>query len=51
MKIKENKIAPNFKLPSTNGKIFELKKIKNKNTILYFYAALHTLCKFLMYCL
>ena len=37
MKIKENKIAPNFKLPSTNGKIFELKKIKNKNTILYFY--------------
>ena len=37
MKIKENKIAPNFKLPSTNGKIFELKKIKNKNIILYFY--------------
>ena len=37
MKIKENKIAPNFKLPSTNGKIFELKNIKNKNIILYFY--------------
>tara|TARA_Y100001970_G_scaffold140960_1_gene173602 strand:+ start:343 stop:810 length:468 start_codon:yes stop_codon:yes gene_type:complete len=36
-KIKEQKKAPNFKLPSTNGKIFELKKIKNKNIILYFY--------------
>ena len=37
MKISENKKAPNFKLPSTNGSIFELSKIKNKNIILYFY--------------
>ena len=37
MKISENKKAPNFKLPSTNGSIFELSKIKNKNVILYFY--------------
>ena len=36
-KIKEKVIAPNFKLPSTNGKVFELKKIRNKNIILYFY--------------
>ena len=31
------KKAPNIKVPSTNGEIFELKKIKNKYTILYFY--------------
>ena len=37
MKISENKKAPNFKLPSTNGSIFELSKIKNKNIILNFY--------------
>ena len=37
MKISENKKAPNFKLPSTNGSVFELSKIKNKNIILYFY--------------
>ena len=37
MKLKINKKAPNFKLPSTNGKIFELNKTKNKNIILYFY--------------
>ena len=37
MKITENKKAPNFKLSSTNGSIFELSKIKNKNIILYFY--------------
>ena len=36
-KIKEKVIAPNFKLPSTNGKVFELKKNRNKNIILYFY--------------
>ena len=36
-KIKEKVLAPNFKLPSTNGKIFELKKNRNKNIILYFY--------------
>ena len=37
MKIQINKKAPNFKLPSTNGDLFELNKIKNKNIILYFY--------------
>ena len=37
MKLKKNIKAPNFKLPSTNKTIFELNKIKNKNTILYFY--------------
>ena len=36
MKLKENAKAPNFKLQSTNGKLFELSKIK-KNIILYFY--------------
>ena len=29
--------APNFKIPSTNGETFELKKIKNKFIVLYFY--------------
>ena len=37
MKIKINKKAPNFKLPSTNSAIFELRNIKKKNIILYFY--------------
>ena len=37
MTIKINKKAPNFKLPSTNGTIFELRKVKKKNIILYFY--------------
>jgi len=37
MKLKKNLKAPNFKLPSTNKGIFELKKIKKKNIILYFY--------------
>ncbi len=36
MKISENKKAPNFKLASTDGSIFELNKLK-KNIILYFY--------------
>ena len=36
MKLKPNAKAPNFKLPSTDGGIFELSKIK-KNIILYFY--------------
>ena len=36
MKLKPNSKAPNFKLPSTNGNLFELNKIK-KNIILYFY--------------
>ena len=31
------KKAPNFKIPSTDGKIFELNKIKNKYIIIYFY--------------
>ena len=37
MKLKENIKAPNFILPSTDNTIFELKKIKKKNIILYFY--------------
>ena len=36
MKLKVNKKAPNFKLPSTGKSKFELNKIK-KNIILYFY--------------
>tara|TARA_A100001011_G_C14118955_1_gene760389 strand:- start:90 stop:557 length:468 start_codon:yes stop_codon:yes gene_type:complete len=36
MRLKIFKKAPNFKLPSTNGTIVELNKIK-KNVILYFY--------------
>ncbi len=31
------KNAPNIKIPSTTGEIFELKKIKNKFLVLYFY--------------
>ena len=37
MSLKKNQKAPNFKLQSTNGKEFELNKIKKKNIILYFY--------------
>ena len=37
MKLKTNQSAPNFKLESTDGNVFELNKIKNKNIILYFY--------------
>ena len=37
MKLKPNQIAPNFKLASTNGTVFELRSIKKKNIILYFY--------------
>ena len=37
MKIKTNNKAPNFKLASTDGNIFELNKVKKKNIILYFY--------------
>ncbi len=37
MKLKTNKKAPNFKLPSTDGNILELSKINKKNIILYFY--------------
>jgi len=35
--IKENKLAPSFKIPSSNNKEFELKKIKNKFLVIYFY--------------
>jgi len=31
------KKAPNIQVPSTDGKVFELKKIKNKYVVLYFY--------------
>ena len=31
------KKAPNIKVPSTNNETFELKKIKNKYVVLYFY--------------
>ena len=37
MKLKINDKAPNFKLSSTDGSIFELNKVKKKNIILYFY--------------
>ena len=37
MKLKTNIKAPNFKLPSTDNSIFELKNVKKKNVILYFY--------------
>ena len=37
MKLKINNKAPNFKLLSTDGGVFELNKIKKKNIILYFY--------------
>ena len=37
MILKPNTKAPNFKLSSTDNSIFELKKVKKKNIILYFY--------------
>ena len=37
MKLKLNKKAPNFILPSTNKSNFELNKFNKKNIILYFY--------------
>ena len=37
MKLKPNIMAPNFRLPSTDNSIFELKNFKKKNIILYFY--------------
>ena len=37
MKLKINEKAPNFKLISTSGNIFQLNKVKKKNIILYFY--------------
>ena len=36
-KIIKTKKAPNIKVQSTNGSVFELNKIKNKFTIIYFY--------------
>ena len=35
--IQENKKAPNFALPSTSGKEFDLKKNLKNNLVLYFY--------------
>ena len=35
--IKENKIVKDFKLPSTNGKIFQLKKELNKTLVIFIY--------------
>jgi peroxiredoxin Q/BCP len=35
--MKEKKLAPNFKIPSSNNKGFELKKNKNKFLVIYFY--------------
>ena len=35
--MKEKKLAPNFKIPSSNNKEFELKKNKNNFLIIYFY--------------
>ncbi len=35
--MKEKKLAPNFKIPSSNNEEFELKKNKNKFLIIYFY--------------
>ena len=35
--MKEKELAPNFKIPSSNNKEFELKKNTNKFLIIYFY--------------
>ena len=35
--MKEKKLAPNFKIPSSINKEFELKKNKNKFLVIYFY--------------
>jgi len=35
--IKENSKAPNFKLPSSNNKDFELNKSLKKYLVIYFY--------------
>ncbi len=35
--MKEKELAPNFKIPSSNNKEFELNKNKNKFLIIYFY--------------
>jgi len=41
--IKKNKLAPSFKIPSSNNNEFELKKIKNKFLVIYFYPKDNTL--------
>ena len=35
--MKEKELAPNFKIPSSNNKEFELKKNKNNFLVIYFY--------------
>jgi peroxiredoxin Q/BCP len=35
--MKEKELAPNFKIPSSNNKEFELNKNKNKFLVIYFY--------------
>jgi len=35
--VKENSKAPNFKLPSSNNKDFEIKKSLNQYLVIYFY--------------
>ena len=35
--MKEKELAPNFKIPSSNNKEFELKNNKNKFLVIYFY--------------
>jgi len=35
--MKEKELAPNFKIPSSSNKKFELKKNKNKFLVIYFY--------------
>ena len=41
--VKENSKAPNFKLPSSNNKDFEIKKILNQYLVIYFYSRDNTL--------
>lgn len=36
-KIEVGKVVPNFKLPATGGKTVELKSLRGKNVIVYFY--------------
>ena len=36
--IKINKIAPDFKIPSTNNKEYSLKQSKGNYVVLYFYS-------------
>lgn len=37
MSVQENKKAPDFKLKNQNGEIVQLKDLKGKNVVLYFY--------------